>query len=219
MQPTTVLAGIGGIAFGVLMAVAAFLGSPLGGPYDASEAASFVGSGHRLAVFVSLYLAVIAVLGLICLLARLREAIGVAGDAQPTALGIFWGTALVATTALAAGWAVSFSVPIAYAVAGDGFSIGPAEAYAIGQVGDALLFGAGGILLGIALITLFVSARRTFPAWLGWLTLIAGVLGLASPAFFPFFALLIWGLIVGIWLLVSRGSLAQLRAADTVSQG
>jgi hypothetical protein len=37
-----------------------------------------------------------------------------------------------------------------------------------------------------------------------WLTIIVGVLGLASLAFFPWFALLIWAVVAGIWLLMSE---------------
>jgi len=207
MKATTVLAGVGGITFGVLALIATVVANSPGGNYTASNATSFVASGHRSAVYVSLYLVTIAVLGLICLLARLREMVSVGADEQPVALSIFWGTGLAAAVCWAAGWAVALSVPIAYAVGGDGFSIGPAQTYAIVEAGLAILFGPGSILLGIALIALFLGGRATLPAWLRWVTLIAGILGLASPAFFPWFALLIWGVVIGVWLLASgRGS-------------
>jgi hypothetical protein len=203
MKPTSLIAGIGGIAFGVLTFAATAVANGPGGNYKASNATSFVASGHRAAVFVALYLVIIAVLGLIVLLAHLREVMSVGTDEQPVALSIFWGTGLAAAVCWAAGWAVALSVPIAYAVGGDGFSIGPAQTYAIVEAGFAILFGPGSILLGLALIILGLAARATLPAWLRWVTVIAGVLGLASPAFFPWFALLIWGVIIGIWLLAA----------------
>jgi hypothetical protein len=71
------------------------------------------------------------------------------------------------------------------------------------MIGDTILYGAAGMLLGAALIALALGARATLPSWLRWVTLIVGVLGLASPAFFPWFLLLIWSLVMGGWLLVA----------------
>ena len=203
MKTTTLIGGIGGIVFGVLMFVGLLVAAPPGGSYKASDLTSYVASGHRGVVLVALYLVIVAILGLICLLARLREEVSVGADEQPVALSIFWGTGLAAAVAFVIGWAVSVSVPVAYLFGGDGFSITPSETYAIVEAGDAILLGAGAILLGFALIALFISARTALPTWFGWVTLIAGILGLASPAFFPFFALLIWGLVAGIWLLAT----------------
>lgn len=213
MKMTALIAGIGGIAFGVLMFVGVLLAAPPGGSYKASDVRTYVASGHRGVTLVALYLVIVAILGLICLLARLRESVSVAAGEQPMALSIFWGTGLAAAVALVIGSAVTFSVPIAYLFGGDGFSITPSETYAIVEAGDSIWLGAGGILLGLALIALFFGARTALPTWLGWVTLIAGILGLASPAFFPFFALLIWGLVAGIWLLATTRATASAPAA------
>jgi hypothetical protein len=35
------------------------------------------------------------------------------------------------------------------------------------------------------------------------MTLGAGVIGLASVAWFPFFVLLVWGVVAGVWMLVA----------------
>lgn len=205
MKRTTVLGGVGGIAFGVLTILALFIASPPGGSYKASDAASYVARGHRAGVFVATYLVLIGVLGLVCLLARLREAVSVAAEDHGVALSIFWGTGLAAAASFAIGWCISFSLPLAYAFAtgGDPFSIRPREVYAINEIGDVIVFGGAGILLGMALIALALGARATLPAWLRWLTLIAGVLGFASLAYFPWFALPIWSVVVGVWLLAS----------------
>ncbi|HEY1336992.1 MAG TPA: hypothetical protein VGF59_05750, partial [Bryobacteraceae bacterium] len=69
-------------------------------------------------------------------------------------------------------------------------------------------FAAGGIMLGAALLVLAVNSSGELPTWLRWLTGVAGVLGLASPAFFPFFALLLWSLVIGIWTLTSDSAAA-----------
>jgi hypothetical protein len=200
MKRLTRLGGIGGIAFAVLTVVTFPLAATPGGNYTASDLTSFVASGHRPAVFVSLYLAVIAASGLICLFARLRQAIVAAGGRQVPDV-IFWGAGLAVAIAFLFGWIISFSVPMTYAFSNGGFAIAPAVTYAIVELGLELVFGAGGILMGLALIGLFIGSRGALPAWLRWVTLVAGIVGLASPAFFPFFALLLWGLVTGIWLL------------------
>jgi hypothetical protein len=62
---------------------------------------------------------------------------------------------------------------------------------------------AGGMLLGVALLTLAIAGDE--PGWFRVLAGVAGIGGLATPAFFPFFLLLLFGLVVGFWLLVSGG--------------
>jgi len=59
-----------------------------------------------------------------------------------------------------------------------------------------------------------VGCGAALPSWLRWLTLVLGVIGLASPAFFPSLALLIWGLVTGIWLLLA-GTRAEAATART----
>ena len=203
MRRSNLIGGIGGIAFGVLTVLTLLVASPAGGTYTPSDVRSYVASGHHTAVFVGLYLVTIAILGLLLLLVRLREIISGAGDEDLWMANAFWSIGLAAAICLAAGWAVDLAAPIAYAFAGSGFSISTSQTYAIIQIGNSIVFGPGGILLSSALIALFVGGQRALPVWLRWVTLIAGVLGLASPAFFPWFALLIWGAVIGIWLLAS----------------
>ena len=56
------------------------------------------------------------------------------------------------------------------------------------------------LITALALVTL-AATRVAMPVWLRWATLLLGVIGLASPAFFPSLALLIWGVLSGVWLL------------------
>ncbi len=103
------------------------------------------------------------------------------------------------------------SLPIAYAQGGTAVALSSPQIYVINQVGDTIQYGAAGMLLGAAMIALALGARATLPSWLRWLTLCVGVLGLASAAFFPWFLLLIWGLIMGGWLLVARHTTSRER--------
>jgi hypothetical protein len=47
------------------------------------------------------------------------------------------------------------------------------------------------------------GSRQTLPTWLRWLALIAGALGLAWMAWIPHFALLLWSLVAGVWLIAA----------------
>ena len=56
------------------------------------------------------------------------------------------------------------------------------------------------------MIAFVIGGRALVPAWLRWSTLVAGVAGIVSLAFFPAVLVLLWGIVMGIWLLVpSRG--------------
>jgi hypothetical protein len=42
------------------------------------------------------------------------------------------------------------------------------------------------------------------PAWFRWFSLVVGVLALASMAWLPFFPLLLWGIVAGVWMIAAR---------------
>ena len=100
MRRSRVLAGIGGIAFSVLTIVGLGVANPPGGTYKASDAVKYVAKGHHVAVFVAAYLFLIAVLGLLFLLAYLRDLISGGPGGERTAR-IFWGTGVAAATSFA----------------------------------------------------------------------------------------------------------------------
>jgi len=198
----SLVAGIGGIAFAVLSVLAVVIASPLGGTYKASDAADYIAKGHRTAVFVSVYLFVLGLLGLLCLLARLRDAVGARSDGVPAAR-IFWGASVAAVAGFAVGWALVVSAPLSLAYGGKSLVIAPNLAYLFSEAGFVLIYGAGSILLGLALIVLVLSWNGALPAWLRWATLVGGVAAVAGPAFFPFFLVLVWSLVAGISLVVA----------------
>jgi len=90
-QRGSTLAGIGGMTFGVLTAAANVVGGAPGGNYVEADVASYVGASHFPIVIATGYLAVLGVVGLICLIAYLREVIGAQPDRANEA-NIFWGT-------------------------------------------------------------------------------------------------------------------------------
>lgn len=212
MRRTSSIAGIGGIAFAIFMFLALVVASPPGGEYSASDVTKYLDDGHRAAVVISLYLTFIAVAGLLCLLAALRDALA---PGQDWAARLFWGSGLAATAAIIIGWAIAIT-PSASLAVGGGEAAEPRVTYLMTQAGWAVVLGAGGLLLGFALIVLMIASAGVLPAWVRWATLIAGVLGLASIAWFPFFILLVWGLVIGGWLIAS-GRAAEARVVPQPS--
>ncbi len=192
------LAGIGAIGFAVLSLVAFSVAQPPGGTYKASDVAKYVAHGHRPAVFISLYVMLLAVVGLVLAITRLRGMLP-ADWSQNT----FQAIGLIAAGSLLIGFALVGTVPTALSVGG-GSPIDPRLTYMFTEAGDAVLFGAAFVILGAALVLL--AARAAMPVWLRVVTGIAGIGGLAAPAFFPMFLVLVWALAIGIWLLASPRS-------------
>jgi hypothetical protein len=190
--------GVGGIAFAILLSLAMLIADPPGGDYSESDITEYLDDGHRAAAIVSLYVAIVAVAGLVCLLARLREPIAARQEGWAR---IFWASGLGAAFAFLVGWAIVITPPGSIALGG-GEATDPKTTYLVTQAGFVVVLGVGGLLLGLALIVLALDSGRWLPAWLRWVTLGAGVLGLASIAWFPFFALLVWALVIGVWLLM-----------------
>jgi hypothetical protein len=77
------------------------------------------------------------------------------------------------------------------------------ETYALSDTSINSIYGSGGFMLGFALIALMVASRGMLPGWLRWLTLIIGVLAIAAPAYLPAFAIPVWGLVIGVWLIAA----------------
>jgi hypothetical protein len=188
-----------------LTVIGIVIAMPPGGSYKESDIADYLSKGHRPVVFVAFYLGLLGILGLIFLLAHLRDAIGATPGAQRTAT-IFWGTGLAGATSFAIGWAVIGGQVVAHTEGGHNIAVAPPLTYLIGEIGVVMIFGSGAVLLGFALIALGLAARLVFPEWLRWLTVIAGVGSLAGLAFFPFFLLIIWGIVIGIWLVVASSA-------------
>jgi hypothetical protein len=178
---------------------------PPGGSYNESDIADYLAKGHRPVVFVAFYLGLLGILGLILLLAHLRDAIAAAPENQRTAT-VFWGTGLAGAASFAISWAVIGGQVVAHTEGGQSIVVPPPMTYLIGEIGVVMMFGSGAVLLGFALIALGLTASLLFPQWLRWLTVVAGVASLAGLAFFPFFLLIIWGIVIGIWLLVAGRS-------------
>jgi hypothetical protein len=205
------VAGAGALAFGILTFVALLIASPPGGTYSQKDITNYLARGHRAALFVSLYLLVIAIIGMLLMLWRLREQIV---GARSTA---FWALSVASAACWLAGFAIVISPATALAFSGGKLSTLPGTlAYTVSEAGWAVAYGAGGILLGCALLTYAIGTVAA-PAWVRWTTLVAGVAAVASIAWFPQFLVYLWAIVFGIWTLVSRRSEAPAAAPATTT--
>jgi hypothetical protein len=203
------LAGIGGIVFPVLFIVAMATGGTPGGNYHADDMANFVARDHRVYVFASLLLITVSLIGLLVATNYLCETCY--GEGRHGRIA--WGASLLAAAALLIGLTVAVTPSTSLAIGG-GPSIDPAVNYTIMQAGLGIMFVSGGIMLGVSFLTLAIRGE-TAPRWLRAFSGIVGVLALFSMAYFPFFAVLLWGLVVGIWLLVSSRTAEALTPQPT----
>ena len=198
MNKQAVLAGAGALAFGVLAFVAMMVSNAPGGDYKASDITAYLARGHRPAVFISAYLMLIAVAGILLLLARLR--ILIAGEGRAS---IFWGFGVAATGAWIVGYTLTISPVLALAYSGGHLkTLSPTLVYSLAEAGWAIAYGAGGLLLGCALLT-FVLGPVAVPSWARWFTAVAAVAALAALAWFPFFLVYIWAIVIGLRTLVA----------------
>jgi hypothetical protein len=172
--------------------------NPPGGTYKAADIVDYVTKGHRPAVFLSMYLLLASGVGLAVVLTRLRGAIE-----SRTRAAVFTALGIAAVAAWVVGYALVIGVPAAYAFGGgDQLALAPGIVYTFAEAGWAVMYGAGGTLLGCALVA-FAIGPVTVPSWVRWATLVAGIAGLASLAWFPFFLVYIWAIALGCWLLVA----------------
>jgi hypothetical protein len=199
------LAGIGGIAFAVALVVGFTFFGPRGGFYAASAMATFVGQNPN-NVIVSVYLFTVSNLGLMLLMAYLSR---LSGDLER----VTWSSSLLAAGSFLIGWSVYFAPSIS--VLSGGPAIDPAVSYTFTSAGFVVLFGVGGLLLGIALITVGIGDRGA-PPWVRAFNGLTGLAALFSFAFIvathwspnqwlpvPFYLVVLWGIVIGAWLLVS----------------
>jgi hypothetical protein len=203
------LAGIGSIAFPVFLLAGFIVANPPGGNYHAGDVADFVAKGHQNSVLLSIFLVAISTVGLIAAMAYQCEIFF-----GPGKLGrIAWGTSLLSAASFLIGYAVVVTPSTSLKIGG-GPALDPAVSYTIIQAGFGILLLVGCMMLGIALIALAIGGQ-TAPKWVRVLSGVAGVLAFFTIAWFPFFGVLIWGLVIGIWLLVSSPGTESADAAQS----
>jgi hypothetical protein len=208
-RANSVIAGVGAVAFAVLSFASIFFVNWPGGGYSESIANSYVASGNLPVALAGTLIGLIGVVGLICLFAYLTQ---VATESSPSISlvpHIVWGVGLAGAAAFGVGWGLVSAQPLAHVEAGVNLGVAPTLTYLISEATSAIIFGPAPMLTGSALIALTLGAGRALPGWLRWLTFLAGVLALTSLAFFTFFVLLAWSLVIELWLLLSKRTQAR----------
>jgi len=195
-----IAAGVGAIAFGLLTFAAIVIGGPMGGNYAAADVANYISGGRVVIVGAIALWGLLGAAGLICLGAYLRHRADAeaAGSIWPQ---VMWGLTLGSAICFAVSWGIFVSQPIGNNEAGTNLNVPPTIIYSIGIAGDELIFESAATLLGLAMILGAVTNLPRLPGWLRWITLAVGILAITSLAFFPFFLILLWAIVMGIWLL------------------
>ncbi len=202
MPRAATIAGVGALTFSVLFLTAWILVNSPGGGYAESNVTQYLAAGHFPVVLLALCLGLLSVVGLLCLLSYLRELMGTGADEQQIG-NVFWGTAVASAACFAVGWGFVAGQPVAHAEAGSVLAVPPTITHLISETGGSvMIFGSGAMLLGLALAILFLKPAA-LPTWLRWLTLIAAIAAFAGLAYFTFIVVLLWGVVVGLWLLIA----------------
>ena len=208
MRQSGRLAGGGGIGFAASLVVGFTLFGPKGGHYSDVEVARFLAQSSTARV-ASICLFAVSIVGLITLMAYLSETCFGTGRRGRVA----WAASLLAAASFLVGWGL-YLAPSS-SISSGGPALDPGISYAFMTAGMGVLFGAGGIMLGLALVTLAVAGQG-MPIWIRAVTGLAGLSALSTWAFLvalkwspnqwlpgPFYLVILWGLVIGIWLLVS----------------
>jgi hypothetical protein len=201
-------AALGGVAYVVLFVVGVILffgNSPDSSSAPAKIIAFYSDSGHRDRITIGW---VVAGLGLFCFLwfvGALRQTIRrlEGDDGFLTALTTIGG--VVYASLSLAGLAVNVGIRT---MSDDTYhhQVFPGLIHAADDAGW-VLHASGGAGAAAMIIAASVAGMRAraVPAWAGWLGVVAGILSLALIAFFPWFVLAIWVLVVSIGVFIRAG--------------
>jgi hypothetical protein len=199
-------AGLGGVAYVVLFVVGSivgFKGQPDNDSAPATLQRYWADSGHRDKVILGWILVVLGLFFFLWFLSSLRQTVRrLDGDGFLTTLTTVGGVvyATLALTAIALNMAIKTMSDDTYRK-----TVYPELIHAADDAGWVLHstggVGAGAMMIGASLVAL---RARAVPGWLGWGGVVAGILALASIAFFPQVLIALWLVVVGILLFVRR---------------
>lgn len=194
MDTTRRAAGLGMLTYGVATTAAFMTVESPGGEYSPSLVRDYIATGHRVPAFLLCYLGALGALGLLVFGARLRTAVGSAGD-------LLWGLCIAATATSVVGWFVDGGVVVAMAEGGRSIQTGvPSPViYTLTEIGNLLAVCSPAFFIGAA--ALLMAKRLSVPGWLRVFSVVAGVCGILAPLFFTYFVFVIWTVVFSGWLM------------------
>jgi hypothetical protein len=208
-------AGAAGIAFAVLF----FFGFGAGNTpkYDASNQAWvswFHDSGHRASQIIGAFSTVVAALLLtVFFVVLLRRAVAAGGSRVAALIAAVAGTVMTGVFAVSAVIRTAISGGVTFAP--NHFPVPSADvARTLDNLSVALVLVAGGLAGAVFVAALARALRNTsvVPRWLVRAGYVVAVLLVGSFEFFPFVALLLWVLVVGVAMLTGRPTRVSLVA-------
>jgi hypothetical protein len=197
-------AGLGGVLYVVLFVVAQILmigGQPQGDVPPAKVIAYFSESSHRNKILIGWMVLVVGVFFFLWFLGALKELVCRQAGEGLLATVTTVGGAVYAALTLAA-----FSVNAGIRTMSDDtyhHEVYPGLIHAAGDTAY-VLHSAGGAAIGAMIVAVSLGAlgARAIPMWLGWLSVVAGIVAVVSIFLIPWFVIAAWLVVAGI--LVTR---------------
>jgi hypothetical protein len=201
-------AALGGVAYIILFVIGVILifsGTPDGDASPAKVIAYYSDSGHRDRMSVGWILVGVGVFFFLWFLSALRQVVRRLEGDDGFLTGVTTiGGGIYATLTLAA-----VAVQVAISTMSDDTFNHQVYPGLIHAANDAswMLHASGGAGVGAMMIAASLAGLRAgaVSSWVGWLGVVAGILGLGLIAFFPWFVVAIWILVVSIGIFVRGG--------------
>jgi hypothetical protein len=203
-------APLGGIVYVVLFIVGLILvdnGRPNGDAAPSKVIPYYQDNGHRDRIHLGVLLLFIGVFFLIWFVAALRELVrAYSGDGTLAAVTAIGGGVYAALTLVSA--ALQDAI---YTMSDDTFhhTVYPGLIHAANDAGY-VVHSAGGVGVGamIVAVSLALLGARAVPAWLGWVSLLAGIVSIFAVFFFPWIVIAVWVLVASVLTTRALGRLS-----------
>ena len=202
------LAGVAFVVLWVIGVILFFNGTPDTSSAPAKIAAYYSDSGHRDKMHIGWILTGLALFFFVWFVSALRRVVRrLEGDD-----GLLTGVTAIGGTIFVALTLVAISVEDAIKTMSDDtyqHQVFPGLIHAADDAGWVLAAAGGAGLAAMIIASSLAALRaRAVPSWLGWISVVVGILSLALIAFIPWFLVLIWVLVVSIGLFLRAGRTA-----------
>jgi hypothetical protein len=194
-------AGLGLVGYGVLTIVAMFGLNTPGGDYEPDKVTAYLSADHLAAAVGFGYVGILGALSLLVFGRGARSFVARSAD-------LVWALVVAAVTAGVLGSMAAAGIAVAGSEGGDAIRTGvPLPVVQLfGEVAGLVMLCVPALFVGIVAIVL--ARRASLPVWLRVAGVVAGACGILAPAFLTFFVFLLWTLVFGGWLAMTRRPVA-----------